>query len=93
MNLKNQPPVYVPDEHRAEIEKLSKAALMDMVWDCAMQFAGISDYVFDTDGKAIGEFRARREVIMALRQRQPKLEEEAAEQALAIVARHAASVR
>jgi hypothetical protein len=85
MNLKNQPPVYVPDEHQAEIEKLSKAALMDMVWDYAMQFAGVTDYVFDTDGKAIAEFRSRREIILALRQRQPELEREAREQALRLV--------
>jgi hypothetical protein len=88
MNLKNQPPVYVPDEHRAEIEKLSKAALMDMVWDYAMQFAGVTDYVFDVEeGKAIAEFRSRREIILDLRQRQPELEREAKNQALAILAK------
>ena len=86
MHLKNQPPVYVPDEHQAEIEKLSKAALMDMVWDYAMQFAGVTDYVFDAEeGKAIAEFRARREIILAMRKRQPELEREAADRAIALV--------
>ena len=40
MNLKNQPPVFVPREFQAEIEKLSKAALMDAVWDLATRCAG-----------------------------------------------------
>jgi hypothetical protein len=92
MNLKNQPPVYVPDEHRAEIEKLSKAALMDMVWDFSMQFAGITDYCFDTEQKAIAEFRSRREIILAMRQRQPELEREAGEQALRLIGEAAATV-
>jgi hypothetical protein len=85
MNLKNQPPVYVPDEHCAEIEKLSKAALMDMVWDYAMRSAGVSDYVFDKEEeKAIAEFRATREVILLMRKRQPELERQCRNQALAL---------
>jgi hypothetical protein len=61
MHLRNKPPVFVPTAHRAEIEKLSKAALMDMVWDYAVQFAG-------GDGKeAIDEFRARRDLILSYR--------------------------
>jgi hypothetical protein len=39
MNLKNQPPIFVPTEHVVEIEKISKAALMDMVWDYAQSAA------------------------------------------------------
>ena len=35
MNLQNRPPIFVPSEFRAEIEALSKAALMDLVWDLA----------------------------------------------------------
>ena len=87
MNRKNQPPVYVPDEHMAEIEKLSKAALMDMVWDYAMQFAGITDYVFDTEGKAIAEFRSRCEIILAMRRRMPEMIEEGRKRALEMVAK------
>ena len=35
MNLKNKRPVFVTLEFYDEIERLSKAALMDMVWDYA----------------------------------------------------------
>jgi hypothetical protein len=37
VNLKNKRPVFVPDRFQAEIEKFSKAALMDMVWDLCAQ--------------------------------------------------------
>lgn len=57
MNLKNQPPVFVPYEFRAEIEKLSKAALMDMVWDYAFQISG------ERPDAAMEEFRNRREIV------------------------------
>ncbi len=40
MNLKNQPPVLVPEAYQPEIEKLSKAALMDLVWSFAARCAG-----------------------------------------------------
>lgn len=43
MNLKNQPPIFVPNQFRAEIEELSKAALMDLVWDYATTSASSSD--------------------------------------------------
>jgi hypothetical protein len=61
MNLKNQPPLFVPFEFRAEIEKLSKAALMDMVWDYAFQISG------EAPDAAMEEFRNRREIIEAHR--------------------------
>lgn len=35
MHLKNIPPALVPYKHTGELEKLSKAALMDMVWSLA----------------------------------------------------------
>jgi hypothetical protein len=39
VNVKYRGPVLVPSEHRGEIAKLSKAALMDMVWDlCGESF-------------------------------------------------------
>ena len=47
MNLQNQPPLFVPVEYRREIEKLSKAALMDVAWDFATRIAG------NRDGEAI----------------------------------------
>ena len=37
MNIKNKRPIFVPAEYQAEIEALSKAALMDTVWDMATQ--------------------------------------------------------
>ena len=35
MHIKNKPPIFVPQHHRHEMEKFSKAMLMDMVWDFA----------------------------------------------------------
>lgn len=57
MNLKNQPPVFVPFEFRKEMEALSKAALMDMVWDFAFEMSG------EVPDAAMAEFRKRREII------------------------------
>lgn len=77
MNLKNQPPVFVPDEVSAEIEKLSKAALMDMVWDYAVQMtADIAPAHLASHGRgatgaaveiALAEFRAKREIVLTHR--------------------------
>lgn len=64
MHLKAQPPVFVPYEHRAEIEKLSKAALMDMVWDYAMQSAGEGEDAVDA---IMQDFRDRREIVLTYR--------------------------
>src|SRR5258705_5293140 len=62
MNLQNRPPVFVPREHWDEIEKLSKAALMDLVWDYAAQVAGVGD-----SQAVMTEFRSRRETILTYR--------------------------
>ena len=64
MNLKNKKPVFVPFCFQREMEQLSKAALMDMVWDYAFQASGAN--LMDA---AMDEFRARREIVMAHRQR------------------------
>jgi hypothetical protein len=64
MNLKNQPPVFIPRELWGEIEKLSKAALMDMVWDYATQVSGAEG---DATA-AMEEFRKRREIILTYRE-------------------------
>jgi hypothetical protein len=64
MNIKFIGPVFVPYEFQPELAAMSKAALMDMVWDYAEQMAG---------GPATGpdatmlEFRSRREIILAYR--------------------------
>lgn len=67
MNLKNQPPVFVPYQFQAEIEQLSKAALMDMIWDLATRCAG-SDLV---DG-IMGEVRNTAEIVKAHREQAKK---------------------
>jgi hypothetical protein len=74
MHLRNQPPVFVPTEVESEIENLSKAALMDMVWDYAVQItASAAESSLATHGAsatgpavdaAMNEFRARREVVL-----------------------------
>lgn len=58
MNLKNRPPIFVPSAHIAEIEKLSKAFLMDLVWDYAA--CGV---VKDDDAAIMAELRVRRDII------------------------------
>lgn len=64
MNLKNQQPVFVPLEFRGEIEKLSKAALMDMVWDFAFQIGE------EFPDKAMAEFRRRWAIVESHRKQQ-----------------------
>ena len=39
MNINAKRPVFVPRERWDEVEKMSKAALMDMVWDYAKAIA------------------------------------------------------
>jgi hypothetical protein len=43
MHLKNIPPALVPYKHTAELGRLSKAALMDMVWSLAAQLTECPD--------------------------------------------------
>jgi len=43
MHLKARPPIFVPHQFQAEIEKLSKAALMDIVWDYATRCCAADD--------------------------------------------------
>jgi hypothetical protein len=64
VNINNKPPVFVPAEFRDEIERMSKAALMDMVWDYATQASGAAD-----DTGIITELRARRDIILGHRAR------------------------
>jgi hypothetical protein len=40
MHLKNKRPVLVPVQFWPEIEKLSKATLMDIAWDLAQRCSG-----------------------------------------------------
>jgi hypothetical protein len=67
MNLKNQGPIFVPDRFRGEIEKLSKAALMDMVWDLATR---CSDSL--ASNTIMGEVRKTAEIITNYRKQEHK---------------------
>ena len=71
MHIRAQRPILVPDKYLAEIERLSKAALMDMVWDFAFT-SGNADYAppadqDGSDGQVMEVFRARRDIILTHR--------------------------
>lgn len=60
MGITKRPPIFVPAKYRTEIEKLSKAALMDVVWDlCAMRAESADD-----DDLVFTEFRQARDIIL-----------------------------
>lgn len=64
MHLKNQPPVLVPSwELIEEMEKMSKAALMDMAWSFATRISGQEE----DPGMIMNEFRRERDAILAVR--------------------------
>ena len=66
MHIQAQRPIFVPAQFRAEIEKLSKAALMDMVWDYATRSVGDEAAGHDP---VMAEFRETREIILGYRKR------------------------
>ena len=66
MNLKNQPPVFVPPEYWAELERISKAALMDIAWDYARQMTGPDD-----PAAVMTSLMERAELIQMYRKRAP----------------------
>lgn len=59
MHLNAQRPIFVPEEFQAEIEKMSKAALMDLAWDFATSCSGHGDR-----SEIMDEFRLRRDIIL-----------------------------
>ena len=63
MHLKNHPPILVPEIVRDEIEKLSKAALMDIAWCFATRCAGHEG----DPGLVMAEFRRERDVVLGYR--------------------------
>jgi len=68
MNLKNHPPIFVPLRFREEIEAMSKAALMDIVWDMAKQLTSPDDDGNEApDSDVIGTVRHEIEVVTTLR--------------------------
>lgn len=62
MNLKNKPPVFVPRCYAAEVEKMSKAALMDLVWDLAVALTGTED-----EPAVMKTVRERAEIVLRYR--------------------------
>ncbi len=66
MHLKAQRPIFVPAEFCGEIEQLSKAALMDMVWDYAQR--SCEGGVAADPARVMSEFRDTREVILTHRE-------------------------
>jgi len=67
MHLKNQPPIFIPQEYWDEIEKLSKAALMDLAWDYASSTAAS-----EANGEIMTELRKRIEIVV-LHRKQAKV--------------------
>ncbi|HEY2530233.1 MAG TPA: hypothetical protein VGJ20_20245 [Xanthobacteraceae bacterium] len=67
MHIRNQPPVFVPEAYRDEIGQMSKAALMDLVWDFATTSTGDGEHAIDT-------LRARRDIILKQRERDARNE-------------------
>ena len=65
MHLRAQKPVLLPFQHWAEIEKLSKAALMDLAWSfatrCCGQYCGREE---DDDSDILSELRAEAEAVL-----------------------------
>lgn len=64
MHLHAKSPIFVPERFQSEIEKLSKAALMDLVWDYATRSAAIQ-----TEDGIMDEFRAQAEIVVLHRKR------------------------
>ena len=75
MHMKNKPPVYVPAAYRGELERLSKAALMDIAWDYARQLTGRAEDDPDLDRATIAELRDRAEIISINRWHHAKAKE------------------
>jgi hypothetical protein len=64
MHPKNKPPIFVPTVYQAEMDRLSKAALMDIVWTLA---AG-PDISGALHTEIIAEIRGHAATIVTLRE-------------------------
>lgn len=62
MHLHAKLPIFVPEAFVCEIEKMSKAALMDLVWD----FAVTSGH-HQSDNDTMETLRKRRDIILTHR--------------------------
>lgn len=63
MNLKNQRPIFVPSQLCEEVERLSKAALMDIAWCMATRLSGQEE----DPGLIMRELRKERDAVVLLR--------------------------
>jgi hypothetical protein len=68
MHLGNQRPVLVPESYWRELEALSKAALMDVVWSFAVRCCGQEDM----PRRALDEFFKERDAVLAIRKHEAK---------------------
>jgi hypothetical protein len=64
MHPKNKPPIFVPPIYQAELDRLSKAALMDIVWS----YAAGPDLVGGDPIPIIAEIRGHAATIVTLRE-------------------------
>lgn len=75
LGVLKKPPLFVPEAHRREVMKLSKAALADMAWDYALQLAQaeptgqVVEVTEGGDDATMAEFRARRDIILHYRKK------------------------
>jgi hypothetical protein len=62
MHPKNKPPIFVPAEFVPEMERLTKAALMDLVWEMT------TESINEAPDKVIAEIRGHAATIVTLRE-------------------------
>jgi hypothetical protein len=63
MHPKNKPPIFVPGEYQAEMDRLSKAALMDLVWGLVVTAADTNKH-----DAVIAEIRKHAAHVVTLRE-------------------------
>lgn len=56
-------PIFVPENLFAELDKLSKSALMDIAWNFATQISGQEG----DSGLIMGAFRTERDLVLSVR--------------------------
>ena len=67
-----QPPVLVPQVHRAEMETLSKAAHMDIIWDLIEAIGKANGEAVDGPTYMIDQFRLWANDVLAKRKQAAK---------------------
>ena len=66
MHVRAKPPIFVPEQFRAEIESLSKAAPMDLVWDLCFPSV-VTEGGMTNDAEVMDYLRERIEIIQTQR--------------------------